>query len=204
MLPLDMFRQPTFAAASAIGLVVNIAFYGLIFVLSLYFQTVRHYSVLAAGLAFAPATAVVLLANLSSGALAARFGARRVIAVSGLVMAASLAALLPAGRETPYAGLVVQLMVLCLALGVLVPAMTSALLGSADRSRSGVAAGTLNTARQTGSVLGVAVFGSLAAANVVGGLRWSLVISIALALIATVLSRPVRERTADREMVAAR
>lgn len=49
------------------------------------------------------------------------------------------------------------------ALGVLVPVITAALLGSVEPSRSGVASGTLNTARQTGSVLGVSVFGALAA-----------------------------------------
>jgi DHA2 family methylenomycin A resistance protein-like MFS transporter len=42
-----------------------------------------------------------------------------------------------------------------------VPPLTSALLGSVEKSRSGVAAGVLNSARQTGSVLGVALFGSL-------------------------------------------
>jgi DHA2 family methylenomycin A resistance protein-like MFS transporter len=46
-------------------------------------------------------------------------------------------------------------------LGLLVPPMTAALLGSVEKSRSGVAAGVLNSTRQTGSVLGVALFGSL-------------------------------------------
>ena len=46
-------------------------------------------------------------------------------------------------------------------LGLLVPPLTSTLLGSVEKSRSGVAAGVLNSTRQTGSVLGVALFGSL-------------------------------------------
>jgi MFS transporter, DHA2 family, methylenomycin A resistance protein len=46
-------------------------------------------------------------------------------------------------------------------LGLLVPPMTSTLLGSVEKSRSGIAAGVLNSTRQTGSVLGVALFGSL-------------------------------------------
>jgi DHA2 family methylenomycin A resistance protein-like MFS transporter len=46
-------------------------------------------------------------------------------------------------------------------LGLLVPPLTSTLLGSVDKSRSGIAAGVLNATRQTGSVLGVALFGSL-------------------------------------------
>ncbi|MDE2061611.1 MAG: hypothetical protein KGJ00_04315 [Bradyrhizobium sp.] len=40
-------------------------------------------------------------------------------------------------------------------LGLLVPALTAALLGSVEKSRSGIAAGVLNAIRQTGSVLGL-------------------------------------------------
>ena len=72
--------------------------------------------------------------------------------------------------------------VLGFGLGLVVPVMTSSLLGSVDAERSGVASGTLNTARQTGSVIGVALFGSLGASGVVGGLHSSIFISVALAL----------------------
>src|SRR5262249_46882452 len=63
MLPLSLFASRTFSATTAVGLVVNVAFYGLIFVFSLYFQTTQHYSALATGAAFAPMTAAVLAAN---------------------------------------------------------------------------------------------------------------------------------------------
>ena len=56
MLPLGLFRDRTFSAAAAIGLLLNIAFYGLIFVLSLFFQRDQGRSALATGLAFAPMT----------------------------------------------------------------------------------------------------------------------------------------------------
>jgi DHA2 family methylenomycin A resistance protein-like MFS transporter len=66
-------------------------------------------------------------------------------------------------------------------LGLLVPPLTSTLLGSVEKSRSGVAAGVLNSTRQTGSVLGVAVFGSLIgeADAFLFGTRIALVISAA-------------------------
>ena len=51
-----------------------------------------------------------------------------------------------------------------------------------DRSQSGIASGTLNTLRQTGSVIGVALFGSFLATGLVGGLHALLAISIALLL----------------------
>ena len=69
-------------------------------------------------------------------------------------------------------------------LGLLVPPLTSTLLGSVEKSRSGIAAGVLNATRQTGSVLGVALFGSLAgqAGGLLRGTQESLIISAALLL----------------------
>jgi hypothetical protein len=58
----------------------------------------------------------------------------------------------------------------------------STLLGSVDKAHSGVAAGVLNSTRQTGSVLGVAVFGSLIGQTdaFLFGARIALIISAAL------------------------
>ncbi|TJX00803.1 MFS transporter, partial [Neisseria gonorrhoeae] len=54
MLPLSLFSHRMFALTSLVGLLVNVAFYGLIFVLSLYFQQVNRLSAFATGLAFVP------------------------------------------------------------------------------------------------------------------------------------------------------
>jgi len=71
---------------------------------------------------------------------------------------------------------------------LLVPPLTSTLLGSVDKSRSGIAAGVLNATRQTGSVLGVALFGSLVgrSAAFMAGLHASLVIAAGVLLTAAV------------------
>jgi DHA2 family methylenomycin A resistance protein-like MFS transporter len=130
-------------------------------------------------------TGIVLAANLGAGRLAQSFGTRRVIAACAVVAAASFAGLLEIGRSTPYFAMVAQLMVIGASIGVIVPLMTSEILGSVDRSYSGVASGTLNTARQTGSVIGVALFGSLlgaAGSSFTGGLHATLIISAALLL----------------------
>jgi DHA2 family methylenomycin A resistance protein-like MFS transporter len=72
-------------------------------------------------------------------------------------------------------------------LGLLVPPLTAALLGSVEKSRSGIAAGVLNATRQTGSVLGVALFGSLVGQpdTFMRGAHLALVISVVLLLIAS-------------------
>jgi DHA2 family methylenomycin A resistance protein-like MFS transporter len=183
MLPLSLFRSRTFSSATAIGLVINVAYYGLIFVLSLFFQRGQHFSALQTGLAFAPMTIAVMASNLLAGRFADSIGARRTIALGALLMAAGLAALLGSGTGTGFGLLVVQLIAIGFGVGLIVPVMTSSLLGSVERSRSGVAAGTLNTARQSGSVIGVALYGSLiASGRLVQGLHVSLAVSIALML----------------------
>jgi DHA2 family methylenomycin A resistance protein-like MFS transporter len=108
------------------------------------------------------------------------------------VLAGSLAGLVAVGAATPYAVLVGPLAMAGFALGVLVPVITAALLGSVEPSRSGVASGTLNTARQTGSVLGVSAFGALTSVGLVPALRLAATISVALAGVCAVLALAVR------------
>ena len=190
MLPLRLFRSPTFSAASVIGLLVNVVFYGLIFVFSLFFQDGLHYSALQTGLAFAPVMAALTTANLVARRIAAAIGGRGVIAIGALLMTVGSGALLGIDTGTPYAALFIQLAVVGFGLGLVVPAMTSALLGSVDRSWSGVASGSLNTARQAGSVIGVALFGSLIAGDgrLVSGLHLTLAVCVVLAAAAAALT----------------
>jgi DHA2 family methylenomycin A resistance protein-like MFS transporter len=77
--------------------------------------------------------------------------------------------------------------------------MTASLLGSVERSRSGVASGTLNSARQTGSVIGVALFGSLVAGrgHLVSGVHLALAISAGLTLAVAALTPAIAKETAS-------
>jgi MFS transporter, DHA2 family, methylenomycin A resistance protein len=186
MLPLSLFSNRMFALTSLVGLLVNVAFYGLIFVFSLYFQRVNGLSPFATGLAFVPMMGAVLPVNLVAARVAERIGAPMAIALGAALAAGGCLALLGIGQGTPYWATCGQLMVIGAGLGLLVPPLTSTLLGSVEKSRSGIAAGVLNATRQTGSVLGVALFGALAGqANAfMAGAHASLMISAALLLVA--------------------
>ncbi len=188
MLPLLLFRHRMFALTALVGLLFNIAFYGLIFVLSLYFQKVNGWSPLATGLAFVPMMGMVLPANLVSASVSERLGAPQTIALACVITAAGCLALLAMASGTTYWAIGTQLVVLGGGLGLLVPPLTSTLLGSVEKSRSGIAAGVLNATRQTGSVLGVALFGSLVGADnaFIAGAHASLVISAAVLLAAAI------------------
>jgi DHA2 family methylenomycin A resistance protein-like MFS transporter len=186
MLPLSLFEHRMFALTSLVGLLVNVAFYGLIFVLSLYFQRVNGLSPFATGLAFLPMLGAVLPVNLIAPRLAERIGAPATIAVGAGLSALGCLALLGIGPSTSYWKMGAQLTIIGGGLGLLVPPLTSTLLGSVEKSRSGIAAGVLNATRQTGSVLGVALFGSLAGrANAfTAGAHAALMISAGLLLAA--------------------
>ena len=183
MLPLTLFRRRMFALTAIVGLVVNVAFYGLIFLLSLYFQQINHLSPLATGLAFLPMMGMVLPANLLAPRAAERFGAPAIIALGAGMAGGGCVALIGIAPGEAYWAIGAQLLAIGAGLGLLVPPLTATLLGSVAKARSGLAAGVLNATRQTGSVIGVASFGALigggADAFIIGA-REALIVSAAL------------------------
>jgi DHA2 family methylenomycin A resistance protein-like MFS transporter len=130
--------------------------------------------------------AAVLPANLVAPHLAERIGTPVTIAAGAASAALGCLLLLGIESGTSYAAICVQLIAVGTGLGLLVPPLTSALLGSIEKSRSGLAAGVLNSTRQTGSALGVALFGSLVEQSgaFVPGARVSLIISAILLVVA--------------------
>jgi DHA2 family methylenomycin A resistance protein-like MFS transporter len=182
MLPLDLFRRPAFSSATIIGFVLNFALYGAIFELGLYLQRLHGYSPLQTGLAFLPFCVAIGLANLAAGRLTVARGARLPV-VGGLIIAACGFALLVAlDAHTPYAGMLAGLIVMPLGIGLAVPAMTTVLLASVEKERSGLASGVLNSARQSGGALGVAVLGGLLSAHAIAGMRTSFIAAAMLLL----------------------
>ncbi|RXG85426.1 MULTISPECIES: MFS transporter [Bradyrhizobium] len=186
MLPLSLFGHRLFTLTSLVGLLVNIAIYGLIFVLSLYFQRINGLSAWWTGLAFVPMMAAVLPVNLLAPRLSERIGPCPTIVVGACISALGCLGLLWIEAGTSYWTICAQTIAISGGLGLLVPPLTSTLLGSVEKARSGIAAGVLNATRQTGSVLGVALFGSLVASDraFMTGLYLSLVVSAAVLLIA--------------------
>jgi MFS transporter, DHA2 family, methylenomycin A resistance protein len=189
MLPLRLFRGRAFAASTAIGLLVNTSFYGLIFVLSLLFQREQHLSPVRTGLALLPMTIAITAANLLAQRLTQRLGPRAAATLGAVLVGLGTAGLLGVGQSTAYASIVAQISLLGFGTGLTVAVITDQTLGGVERSRSGVAGGTLNTTRQAGSSIGVAVFGTLVATHFIAGAHVALAISTALMLVVVVLAR---------------
>ena len=166
MLPLSLFRTRVFSTAASAGRLVNLVFFGLIFAFSLFLQDQQGLSPLATGLAFLPVTIVIVLSNLIAGRTLPLRGTRPVAWAGALLMGVgclTVLGLLAARADPLVPALIAGLSLTGFGIGLVVTAITSALLGSVPQAQSGIAAGTFTASRQTGSVLGVALFGTLLA-----------------------------------------
>jgi DHA2 family methylenomycin A resistance protein-like MFS transporter len=191
MLPLQFFRLPGFSAAVVFGIIVNLTYYGVIFVLSLYLQQARGYSALRTGLAFLPLTATFIVSNVITGWLTARVGSRFPMILGALIGMVGYALLLRLGETTSLLSMMASFVLIPGGMGLAVPAMTTSILSSVPRERSGTASAVLNTARQTGGAIGVAVFGALLGHSrdkIIPGLHTSALISTGLLLTAAILA----------------
>ncbi|MFF4781440.1 MFS transporter [Streptomyces griseorubiginosus] len=197
VVPLGIFRDRTVSVAVAAGAAVSVAFYGTVFVFSLFFQQVQGSSALHAGLMFLPMTALIGVTNLVSGKLAGRHGAWLPMLVGQALAVVGLLALLCVGAGTSPVLVAVLLVPMALGCALTVPPLTAAMMDAVPAERAGLAAGVLNSARQVAGGLAVAVFGVLIADGFEAGLRLSLAISAALLVLTGGLSfrragRPAR------------
>ena len=134
-------------------------------------------------------TLLIALASLVAGRAAARVGPKLPTVVGQAIMAASLLALCLAatlGADT----VVLAVLMVPVGLGgaVAIPAITALLVDSVPAGRAGTASGVLNTSRQIGGALAIAVYGALLATQgFLDGLRTSLLIA-GLLLAATTLA----------------
>ena len=200
MVPLALFRSRVVTVCVAIGFAVNIAFYGVIFVLSLYFQRVLGQSAVRAGLEFLPMTALLPAANLASARIGARFGPHTPIKAGLLVSVAGLIALVAAGSRPDGAPLAGALALAGTGLGFAVPSVIIVLLDAIPADQAGMAAGLLNSSRQVGGTLAIAVFGALISHRFLPGMRASLLIAVVvlLAAAAAAFTLPAYSRRAGK------
>ncbi|MEV0504209.1 MFS transporter [Streptomyces spectabilis] len=186
MLPLELFRLRGVTVPVISGFALNAAFYGGVFVLSLFFQEQRGQSALSAGLMFVPMALITAHVNYLSPRAVTRFGRRTVVVAGLLTVALGCGALLPVGSGTP--GWVTALLMIPLGVGgsLAMPALTSLMLDSVAGERAGTAAALLNTGRQTGGAVSTAAFGALLPGDFTAGMREGL-LSAACLLVAVAL-----------------
>jgi MFS transporter, DHA2 family, methylenomycin A resistance protein len=191
MLPLKLFRVREFSVICVVGLAMNVAFYGVVFTLSLYFQKIRGLTPFETGLSFLPMSGTMIVGNVISGRLAARYGGHVPVLIGSIVDGIFFAwAALTATESVNLLFLIFQVGMVGVGISLVVPPLVAICLGSVDKSQIGVASGALNTSRQIGTAAGVALLGSLLTteSGFLWGFRGGLFFAAALSVLAAALT----------------
>jgi len=187
---LSLFRSADVSSVITTGFVLNLSFYGLVFVFSLLFQEILGKSPLIAGLMFVPMMGMVAISNLFSGRLINRFGPRLPLVSGQIILAVGFLAFLLVDRHTNLVLLLLLLVPFGIGAGLATPPMTTALLEAIPQENAGIAAAVLNACRQLGGAVGVALFGILLAgrAGFVVGMHRALLVSAVIVALTAVLT----------------
>ena len=191
MLPLGMFRNPSFTGAQVAAFTMSASFFAIFIYLILYLQEILHLSPIRAGLALMPCTIVVFVVSGISSQLVDRISHRTMIS-GGLGLAAvGLAAMTIAGSHSSWTALLVGEIVVGVGTGLFNPALSNVALSVVSDRESGLAAGVNDTFRQMGIAVGIAALGAVipardalgsgSAAGYVNGLHSALLIATIVA-----------------------
>jgi EmrB/QacA subfamily drug resistance transporter len=171
MVPVTLFRARSFVSASAIYLISYTAFSSALFYATLLYQDVTGWSVLRTGCSWLFMNVPFLCMAQLTGRLDRRFAAASVVACGCLAAAAGLFALSFARPTAPFALTAVGYVLAGGGFGMLVPGITHVAMRDVPGGVSGAASAVLNSCRQIGTSVGLAVLGSIGVSAAVADWR---------------------------------
>jgi EmrB/QacA subfamily drug resistance transporter len=170
LLDIRFFRSVPFSGASGIAVLAFGVLSGFLFLNTLYLQEGRGFSPLHAGLLTLPMAAMICLFAPVSGRLVGTKGPRLPLVLAGLATVVSLTLLTRVTNATSLPYLLASYVVLGIACGLVNAPISNTAVSGMPNSQAGVAASVASASRQTGSVLGVAITGSIVAGASAAGL----------------------------------
>lgn len=166
VLPLRLFRNRVFSTTALVGFAVGFAMFGSITYLPLYLQQVQGSSPTGSGLQMLPMMAGLLLTSIGSGQIISRTGRYRIFPILGCgVFTIALFLLSLMGRETSLALVSLYMFVLGVGLGMVMQVLVLAVQNAVEYRDLGTATSGTTFVRSIGSSVGVAVFGTVFAAQ---------------------------------------
>jgi EmrB/QacA subfamily drug resistance transporter len=166
MLDLSLFRNRTFSGANSAMLFVGLAMFGTFFYVSLYMQNVLGYSPVQAGASFLPMTLLIILIAPRAGALTDRVGSRWLVGGGMSLLALMLLYYSQLGAEESFWALLPGLLLGGVGMGMTMTPVTAAAMSAVAVDKAGIGSAVLNSARQVGGSLGIAVMGAIVASGI--------------------------------------
>jgi len=201
MLDLSLFKNGTFAGANTVMLLVGLAMFGVFFYNSLFIQNIMGYSAVQTGATFLPMTVLIILVAPAAGKFSDRVGSRWLMGGGMLLLSISLLIFSRLDAGSDFWNLLPGLIVGGFGMGFVMTPTTAAAMGSVATDKAGVGSAVLNSMRQVGGSLGIAVMGAIvaseihapagtpqAAAGFISGFQHALVVASGIALVGAFLS----------------
>jgi EmrB/QacA subfamily drug resistance transporter len=163
MLDLSLFRNRTFSGANTAMLLVGLAMFGTFFYVSLYTQNVLGYSPVQAGAAFLPMTLLVMTIAPQAGRLSDRLGSRWLVGGGMTLLAVMLLYFSTLGANATFWNLLPAFLIGGTGMALTMTPTTAAAMSSVPVDKAGVGSAVLNSMRQVGGSLGIAVMGAVVA-----------------------------------------
>ena len=166
MLDVSLFRNTTYTGANIVMLLVALAMFGVFFFVSLYMQNVLGYSAVQAGAAFLPMTVLIVLVAPVTGRLSDKYGSRWFLTGGLTLLGIQLLYFSQLGGSATYWELLPAFIIGGIGMAMTMTPATAAAMRAVPVDRAGVGSAVLNSARQVGGSLGIALMGAIVAASV--------------------------------------
>jgi EmrB/QacA subfamily drug resistance transporter len=165
MFDMALFRNSTFVGANVVALLVSLAMFGVFFFISLFMQNVLGYSAVRAGASFLPMTLLIILVAPFAGKSSDRLGSRWLMAGGMTLVGVALLLFARLQVDSSYWTLLPAMVSGGIGMALTMTPMTAAAMSSVPVDKAGVGSGMLNTFRQVGGSLGIAIMGAILAAG---------------------------------------
>jgi Na+/melibiose symporter-like transporter len=177
MLDIRYFRKPAFAVGTGGMMLVFLSMYGVMFLLTQYFQIILGFSALGAALRLLPMAPIMIIVAPLTPRLSARFGANKTVAAGMVLIAIGLGMYRAIGVDTSTWYVMVCLVPMTSGMALSMSPMTAAIMSAVPPRRAGAGSAMNDATRELGAAFGIAVMGSIATSqysSAVDGLTRSL------------------------------
>ncbi len=168
MLDLSLFRNGTFVGANTVMLLVGLAMFGVFFYVSLYMQNVLGFSAVKAGASFLPMTVLIILCAPIAGRIADRAGSRWLMTGGMTLLGIQLLYYSMLGTDAGFYDLLPGLLLGGVGMAATMTPSAAAVIGSVPVDKAGVGSAVMNSMRQVGGSIGIALIGAILIHEVAG------------------------------------